>query len=112
MQLGRGVLTYSYNGEYKYAILKDGTIVIPNMWSLTELIYNPERDGSREVVGYVEKNPSLQEIFFSYRFIDRLRLGRKTAFAHMKDIIAFSNSKKTLRIHFKNVTIKNRREHC
>lgn len=90
-------LNYSYNGEYKYAILKDGTIVKPHMWALTTLIYNEEEHGPYSVVGHIEEDLMEQEIYFKYRLIDKIKLRRETAFVHIKDIIAFSNKIRDLK---------------
>lgn len=77
----------NHKGNDKYALLKDGTIVKITYYSDTE---DPLWDSEWE-----------QDIYFEYRFIDRIRLRRKTAFARISDVVAFGNNVKSLKKLFK-----------
>lgn len=97
MKIIKNKTDYLYNGEYKYAMLIDNTIVKPVMWSTTILICDEERFGPKEILDCINENVEKQEIYFEYRFWDRLKQKRKTAFVDMRDIFAFSNNLRELK---------------
>lgn len=72
-----------YSGQGKYGLLKDGYIIKINGW--TEM----------------EEGDETQDIYFSYRFIDRIKRRRKTAFAFNIDFLAYKDTVKELKKYWK-----------
>ena len=76
-----------YNKQGKYGLLHDGVIV--------------------KIRGWVDKDDlaanESQDIYFNYRFFDRIKQKRKTAFAFHTDFIGYSNSIRELKKLWRSV---------
>ena len=76
-------LEKAYTGKEKFGLLKDGTIV--KIYAVSDPKYVLEK----------------QEIFFAYRFLDRFKFKKKTAWAFHKQFIWFGNKVRTLKKGYK-----------